>query len=930
MKKFLFFIIIYLINSSSLKAQIIPNGTIDNIEELTKKETIYIPMDDGTLLATDLYIPIVRDSVVAQISLGNQSYTVQFIPKNTQYIIYDTSNIQADNFSLPLILSRTPYNKEGASKQGNIFPFFGYIFANQDMRGRYSSEGVYFPMYSDSWPKTSYHPNIGIPMDLYSLNHPKNALKHHDGSQTINYLSNNAKRIEDVNNDGIIDTISLTNGNIGMFGASAMGNSQYQALSDLPFAQSNALKCIMPIVATNEHYNTTLFNNGVFRNSLVRGWITGQLTDVKPSLDSIDNSLENNIHSTSDYGYTDSLELSKDLINWFVSDKHSTSPSGAYPNSILRSDLDASQAPINAQGNSDKNGQLSRYKNLNKPGYHITGWWDIFINGQIETYNRIKASNPGVRQKLVIGPWAHQTIGANKTGMVTYPQNVYDILNIDLDLDSNLFSSDIIKRIYESEIINWYKTHMGGEPFFIIPESNTLQNIGTGQIRIPAKNYIIPHYQFLNYLGGVTQLPQIPIEIIVNNVVTPMSIDFPALGTNLFNLSSPLSPSNLNQINQTKDVRIYVTGPLNDPQNPQTGNYWLGLDAFPLEQGISKEKFYLHKNKSITTQIPTNFEGELQYTADPHNPVLTIGGNNMIPSLPDGSGNSQGQIDLAHSNWKTLTLERNDILSFQTEVFSDTFSIIGFPKASIYAKGHTNTYNTSKTDFDLMVRIVDVFPDGRELFVSEGTVNAKARAYAKALLQGIDSTEISYDNINNNVFYNFEFQLLPIAYTFGKGHRIKVLISSSNYPKYQSNPHLPNEDGEFFRWNPGDTNSYTYQGQTLQPQSSEITFSFNNIYPTFIEFPKLDTIFPTGIYQTRADSKIFEIYPNPTSKEVNITWTEAVESNIIIRDLSGKTVFKNKISKAENRKTLSIGSLTAGMYFIEIEAWNITKKLIVK
>src|SRR5690554_7646862 len=74
-----------------------------------------------------------------------------------------------------------------------------------------------------------------------------------------------------------------------MFGASALGNSQYQALSDMPFTEANPLKCIMPIVATNEHYNIILFHNGVYRNSLTTGWITGQITDnVHDSLNGVD------------------------------------------------------------------------------------------------------------------------------------------------------------------------------------------------------------------------------------------------------------------------------------------------------------------------------------------------------------------------------------------------------------------------------------------------------------------------------------------------------------------------------------------------------------------------------------------------------------------------------------------------------------------
>src|SRR5690554_7402262 len=98
-------------------------------------------------------------------------------------------------------------------------------------------------MYSDAWPKEPYHPSISIPMDMTANTAANHALKHHDGSQAINYLANHAYRIADVDLDGVMDTILYSNGKIGMFGASALGNSQYQALSDMPFTEANPLKC---------------------------------------------------------------------------------------------------------------------------------------------------------------------------------------------------------------------------------------------------------------------------------------------------------------------------------------------------------------------------------------------------------------------------------------------------------------------------------------------------------------------------------------------------------------------------------------------------------------------------------------------------------------------------------------------------------------
>ncbi|WP_165779312.1 CocE/NonD family hydrolase [Brumimicrobium salinarum] len=932
MKKHYYLLLLFFILHAVAFTQIIPNGTIDNIEELSKADTIYVPMSDGTLLATTISTPVFRDSIITELEIDGTTYAIQIIPKNSQYIIYDTTNISPESYQLPIIFTRTPYDRSSDDLGGQVFPFLGYAFAIQDMRGRYESEGVYFPMYSDAWAKEIYHPSISIPMDVTNNTDPNHALKHHDGSQAIKYLAHSATRIFDVNLDGVLDTINYSNGQIGMFGASALGNSQYQALSDMPFSEANPLKCIMPIVATNEHYNTTLFHNGVYRNALANGWIKGQMADVDNTQNGSDGSIFNNIHSPSDYGYADNMVLANDLIDWFVSNDLGPSPSGAHPTSALRKDLDASMAPVNALGYSDANETISRYKNLNQPAYHLTGWWDIFINGQIETFNRIRKENPSLSQKLVIGPWTHQTIGTKEVGDMVYPDNVYDIMNVDLDFDPDaLFTHpELVNNLYKSELLKWFRTHLGGEPFFIIPESSDWQVIGSNSVRIPAENYVIPYYKFLNYLAGESQLSDIPIEINNGSSTSIINFNLPIIEVPLIALAEPLTVPDMNHFENVKDVRMYISGPANDPANSNVGNYWIASDSLPFKKGITNDYYYLHQDLTADESMPNSHEGTLSYIADPHNPVITVGGNNMIPSVPGGSKKSQGSMDLSNSNYKTLTMDRADVLGFITEPLADTLTYVGFPKAGIYAKGHTTTYATAKTDFDIMIRILDVYPDGREMLITEGVVNAKSRAYAKSIVQNNTNETILLSNIDNDTYYYFEFNLLPLGHTFGKDHQIKFLLSSSNYPKYQSNPHLPNADQEFFRWSPGDTDPYIYQGQSLTPQNSEITYDFNDNHPNYIMLPKLDTSFFAGMNKVQKMSTEFKVYPNPTNDIVNVIWNTPIAGNIQIHDLSGKLMKSIHISIAETQHKINVENFRPGVYFINIPEFNSTQKLIIQ
>ena len=167
--------------------------------------------------------------------------------------------------------------------------------------------------------------------------------------------------------------------------------------------------------------------------------------------------------------------------------------------------MDASFASVNASGDGDNEGSFSRYGNMEVPIYHLTGWWDIFVDGQIETYNQLMqylSDDHGNRslQKLVIGPWAHQTVTMRSTGDMQYPDNVqdflFDLLKVELDL-KNLPADEL----YNSEPMQWFRAHLNhnswkniGDPKIIIPESKTWQSISSGiKIRIPDRDIILPY-----------------------------------------------------------------------------------------------------------------------------------------------------------------------------------------------------------------------------------------------------------------------------------------------------------------------------------------------------------------------------------------------------------------------------------------------------
>ena len=212
-----------------------------------------------------------------------------------------------------------------------------------------------------------------------------------------------------------------------------------------------------------------------------------------------------------------------------------------------------------------------------------------------------------------------------------------------------------------------------------------------------------------------------------------------------------------NGIMDEPPVKFYIIG-IND---------WAYSDTFP-PRGIYPRKWYLHGDGSLRLYPPVS-ETFSSYIYDPNDPTPTIGGNEM--SLPGGTG-PKDQRPL---------LSRSDILVFQSDVLTDTVIMIGNPIAKLYVE-------SDRYDTDFVVRIADVFPDGRAILVSDGIIKARYR-------YGFDREVLLTPGVIDSV----EIKVWATAWAFMPGHRIMVIISSANYPRFEANP---NNGGPFVRDDP--------------------------------------------------------------------------------------------------------------------------------
>jgi putative CocE/NonD family hydrolase len=146
-----------------------------------------------------------------------------------------------------------------------------------------------------------------------------------------------------------------------------------------------------------------------------------------------------------------------------------------------------------------------------------------------------------------------------------------------------------------------------------------------------------------------------------------------------------------------------------------------------------------------------------RYTYDPTNPVPTAGGNNLF-GVPIGPYD-QRKVE-----------ERSDVLVYSSPVLEKAVEVTGPIKLFLYA-------SSNATDTDFTAKLVDVHPMGYAQNLVDGIIRARYRA-SKKTPSLIDPEQV----------YAYEIDLGVTSNVFHAGHRIRVEISSSNFPRFDRNP----------------------------------------------------------------------------------------------------------------------------------------------
>ena len=211
-----------------------------------------------------------------------------------------------------------------------------------------------------------------------------------------------------------------------------------------------------------------------------------------------------------------------------------------------------------------------------------------------------------------------------------------------------------------------------------------------------------------------------------------------------------------NDFANSKPVKIFVMG----------ANQWRNEDDWPLSRA-RETKYFLHSagkanslsgDGALSTAVP-RAETPDHYVYDPENPAPTVGG----PLCCDSDHLKPGPRD------QRPVEGREDVLVYSTPALAQDLEVTGWVKVELFA-------NSSAIDTDFTAKLVDVWPDGFAQNLTEGIVRGKYR-----------DSQLQPAFMNPGQTYKLTIDMWATSNVFRKGHKLRVEISSSNFPRFDRN-----------------------------------------------------------------------------------------------------------------------------------------------
>lgn len=195
-------------------------------------------------------------------------------------------------------------------------------------------------------------------------------------------------------------------------------------------------------------------------------------------------------------------------------------------------------------------------------------------------------------------------------------------------------------------------------------------------------------------------------------------------------------------------------------------NQWQSAEQWP-PKDVKMTTYYLNSSGkantlngdgTLTKKKPTKDNPD-SFVYDPMNPVNSYGGNVCCT----GNAVKGGAYD------QQVMEERDDILVYTTDVLKEGTEVTGFIESTLYVSSDVK-------DTDFTIKLIDVYPDGRAYNLDETIQRARFReGYEKEVF------------MSKGEVYKIDLTPMATSNYFEKGHRIRIEISSSNFPRFARN-----------------------------------------------------------------------------------------------------------------------------------------------
>ncbi|MBV9763067.1 MAG: CocE/NonD family hydrolase [Acidobacteriaceae bacterium] len=255
-----------------------------------------------------------------------------------------------------------------------------------------------------------------------------------------------------------------------------------------------------------------------------------------------------------------------------------------------------------------------------------------------------------------------------------------------------------------------------------------------------------------------------------------------------------------NGVDREAPVRIYVMGGGDAHKTTEgrifVGGHWRDEREWPLARTRPTD-YYVHADGVLSTERPGP-HAPVTYQFDPHNPVPTLGGNLSSQGALAAQGAADQRCHPGAGGCKgTLPLSaRNDVLVYQTAPLTEDTEVTGRLIAKLWAA-------SDSPDTDFTAKLIDVyppnkdFPAGVDLNVGDSIVRARFR-------NGPERPEL----LTPHRAYEFTIEMYPTSLVFARGHRIRLDISSSNFPRFDVNPNTGEPLNDNRRWHIAENSIY--------------------------------------------------------------------------------------------------------------------------